>query len=172
MKGLRSLLKSTAGRFVVRYVLLLVALFAVVAWRPVNDHVVDPYTTFVAHESAVVLRTLGEQARVDGQVLSSPRFAVTIYNGCNGLEAILVFVAGVLAFPAPWRARLLGVVVGFVAVQVVNVIRVVSLYYVGVWRPEWFTTAHVLVWQTIVILFAVILWLLWVQRHALAAARG
>lgn len=172
MSDLRSLLGSAAGRFVVRYVLLLVALFAVVAWRPVNDHVVDPYTTFVAHEAAVVLKALGEQVRVDGQVLSSPRFAVTIYNGCNGLEAILVFVAGVLAFPAPWRARLLGVVVGFVAVQVLNVVRVVSLYYVGVWRPEWFTTAHVLVWQTVVILFAVVLWLVWVQRHALAAARG
>ena len=172
MRGLRSPLGSEAGRFAVRYVLLLVALFAVVAWRPVNDHVVDPYTTFVAHEAAVALKALGEQVRVDGQVLSSPRFAVTIYNGCNGLEAILVFVAGVLAFPAPWRARLLGVVGGFVAVQVLNVVRVVSLYYVGVWRPEWFTTAHVLVWQTVVILFAVILWLLWVQRHALAATRG
>jgi len=110
--------------------------------------------------------------RVDGQVLSSPRFAVTIYNGCNGLEAILVFVAGVLAFPASWRARLLGVVLGVVAVQLLNIVRVVSLYYVGVWRPEWFTTAHVLVWQTIVILFAVVLWLFWVQRHALAPARG
>jgi exosortase H (IPTLxxWG-CTERM-specific) len=172
MSELRSPLGSAAARFVVRYVLLLVGLFAVMAWRPVNDHVVDPYTTFVAHEAAVVLKALGEQVRVHGQVLSSPRFAVTIYNGCNGLEAILVFVAGVLAFPAPWRARLLGVVVGFVAVQVLNVVRVVSLYYVGVWRPDWFTTAHVLVWQTVVILFAVVLWLFWVQRHALAAARG
>jgi exosortase H (IPTLxxWG-CTERM-specific) len=171
MSELRSLLGSAAGHFVARYVVLIVALFAVMAWRPVNDHVVDPYTTFVAHEAAVVLRALGEGIRVDGQVLSSPRFAVTIYNGCNGLEAILVFVAGVLAFPAPWRARVLGVVTGFVAVQVLNVVRVVSLYYVGVWRPDWFTTAHVLVWQTVVILFAVILWLFWVQRHALAAAR-
>jgi exosortase H (IPTLxxWG-CTERM-specific) len=172
MSELRSLVGSAAGRFVVRYVVLIVALFALVAWRPVNDHMVNPYTTFVAREAAVVLRALGEVVRVDDQVLSSPRFAVTIYNGCNGLEAILVFVAGVLAFPARWQARLLGIVTGFVAVQVLNVVRIVSLYYVGVWRPDWFTTAHVLVWQTIVILFAVVLWLLWVQRHALAAARG
>jgi exosortase H (IPTLxxWG-CTERM-specific) len=172
MSDLRSLLGSAAGRFVVRYVLLLVALFVVVAWRPVDDHVVGPYTTFVAREAAVVLRLLGEDVRVDGQVLSSPRFAVTIYNGCNGLEAILVFVAGVAAFPAPWRARLLGVGLGVVAVQVLNIVRVVSLYWVGVWRPDWFTTAHVLVWQTVVILFAVLLWLFWVQRYAPAAARG
>lgn len=172
MSRLRPLFGSAAGRFVVRYVLLIAVLFAVLAWRPVDDHVVEPYTTFVAHEAAVVLRALGEGVRVDSQVLSSPRFAVTIYNGCNGLEAILVFVAGVLAFPARWRARLLGIVAGFVAVQVLNVVRIVSLYYVGVWRPEWFTTAHVLIWQTVVILFAVVLWLLWVQRYAPAAARG
>lgn len=143
MSELRSPLGSAAARLVVRYVLLLVGLFAVMAWRPVNDHVVDPYTTFLAREAGVVLKALGEQFRVHGQDLSSPRFAVTIYNGCNGLEAILVFVAGVPAFPASWRARLPGVVVGFVAVQVLNVVRVVSLYYAGVWRPDWFTTAHV-----------------------------
>ena len=172
MKAAKALVASPAGRFVARYVAVLVGLFAVAAWQPVDDRLVDPYTTFVAHESAVALRVLGEDVRVDGQVLSSPRFAVTIYNGCNGLEAILVFVAGVLAFPASWRARLLGVVLGVVAVQLLNIVRVVSLYYVGVWRPEWFTTAHVLVWQTVVILFAVVLWLFWVQRHALAPARG
>ncbi len=172
MKRLTAVLGSPAGRFVLRYVVLLVVLFALVAWQPVDDRVVGPYTTFVARESAVVLRALGEDVRVDGQVLSSPRFAVTIYNGCNGLEAILVFVAGVLAFSAGWRARLLGIALGVVAVQVLNIVRVVSLYYVGVWRPEWFSAAHVLVWQTVVILFAVVLWLFWVQRHALAAARG
>jgi len=172
MGNFRELVATPAARFIVRYVAILSVGFFVLALRPVNDRVVNPYTTFVAHEAKVALNLFGEGATVREQVLSSPRFSVVIYNGCNGLEAILVFVAGVLAFPASWRARLLGVVLGVVAVQLLNIVRVVSLYYVGVWRPAWFTTAHVLVWQTVVILFAVVLWLFWVQRHALAAARG
>lgn len=165
---LRAFLATPAGRFLVRYVVILAAGFAVLAAKPVNDHVVVPYTTFVAHEARVVLNVFGEGARVVGQELRSPRFAVVIYNGCNGLEAMLIFVCGVLAFPTGWRAKAVGVGLGFLAIQVVNVIRVVSLFYVGALKPEWFSTTHVFVWQSVIILFGVLLWLLWVQRYALA----
>lgn len=167
MAGLKAFLKTPAGRFVARYALILSVGFIVLALRPVNDHVVNPYTTFVAYEAKGVLNLLGEHATVHHQVLSSSRFAVQIYNGCNGLEAILVFVSGVLAFPAAWRRKVVGIVLGLLVIQVVNTIRVVSLFYLGVFRPQWFSAAHVFVWQTLIILVGVVLWLLWVQRYAL-----
>lgn len=159
-------LKTPAGRFLGRYALILVLGFAAIALKPVNDRVVNPYTTFVAHEGALFLRLFGEPVTVNQQILSSHRFAVAIYNGCNGLEAILIFACGVLAFPARWHRKLLGLVLGFVGIQLFNVVRIVALYYTGVFKPEWFSTAHVLVWQSLVILFAVSLWVLWVQRYA------
>lgn len=168
MSWLRSFLATPAGRFVGRYVVVLSVGFLVLALRPVNDHVVNPYTTFVAQEAKVVLNLFGEDARVMGQVLTSRRFSVTIFNGCNGLEAILIFVSGVLAFPAPWRRKLLGVVLGFAAIQVFNAVRVVSLFYVGILRPAWFNVSHVFVWQSLVIVFGVVLWLVWVRRYAFA----
>jgi exosortase H (IPTLxxWG-CTERM-specific) len=165
---LKAFLATPAGRFLLRYVIILVVGFAVMAAKPVNDHVVNPYTTFVAHEARVVLNAFGEGASVVGQTLRSPRFSVVIYNGCNGLEAMLIFVCGVLAFPAPWRRKLTGVALGFLAIQIVNVVRVVSLFYIGVFKPEWFSTTHVFVWQSVIILVGVLLWLLWVQRYAMA----
>jgi len=167
----RSFLATPAGRFVARYSVLLVAAFFVLALRPVNDHVVNPYTTFVAHQSKVALNLFGEGATVRGQVLTSPRFSVTIYNGCNGLEAILIFGCGVLAFPARWLRKALGLVLGFLAIQVINIVRVVSLFYVGIFKPSWFAASHIFVWQSLVILFGVLLWLLWVYRYALEPAR-
>ncbi len=171
MQWLRSFLATPAGRFVARYVAVLSAGFLLLALRPVNDHVVNPYTTFVANESALALNLFGEHARVAGQVLTSSRFSVTIFNGCNGLEAILIFVSGVVAFPAPWRRKLLGVLLGFVAIQVFNVIRVVSLFYIGVFEPAWFNVSHVFIWQSLVIVFGVVLWLVWVRRYALVQAK-
>lgn len=166
MSRVRQVLTSPAGRFMVRYAAVLSLGFLLIALRPVNDRLVDPYTTFVAHQARFALNLLGESARVDGQVLSSPRFAVQIYNGCNGLEAILVFVAGVLAFPAPWMRRLVGVVLGVLTIQVVNIIRVVSLFYIGIFKPQWFAVSHVFIWQSLIILVGVVLWLVWVQRYA------
>ena len=168
MNWVRAFLATPAGRFVARYLAVLTVGFLVLALRPVNDHVVNPYTTFVAQESKVVLNLFGEDARVVGQVLTSRRFSVTIFNGCNGLEAILIFVSGVLAFPAPWPRKLLGVALGFVAIQVFNAVRVVCLFYVGILRPQWFNVSHVFVWQSLVIVFGVVLWLVWVRRYAFA----
>ena len=170
MRRGEQIVASPAGRFMLRYAVILAAGFLILALRPVNDHVVNPYTTFVAHEARFALKLLGENAQVDGQVLSSSRFAVQIYNGCNGLEAILVFVAGVLAFPAAWARRLAGVVLGVLAIQVVNTVRVVSLFYIGIFKPQWFAISHVFIWQSLIILVGVVLWLVWVQRYATVAA--
>ncbi|MCX7896033.1 MAG: exosortase H [Thermoanaerobaculum sp.] len=166
---LRAFLKTPAGQFLARYVVILVVGFAIMALKPVNDKIINPYTSFVAEEGAFALRLFGEDARVHNQILSSSRFAVAIYNGCNGLEAILIFGCGVLAFPTPWPRKLLGLLLGFLGIQLFNVVRIVALYYTGVFRPQWFSTAHVLVWQSLVILFAVSLWVLWVQRYAVKA---
>jgi exosortase H (IPTLxxWG-CTERM-specific) len=172
MGKLRDLVATPAARFIVRYAVILGVGFFVLALRPVNDRVVNPYTTFVAHESKVVLNLFGEGATVREQVLSSPRFSVVIYNGCNGLEAILIFASGVLAFPAPWRRKAIGLLLGFLAIQVANILRVVSLFYIGVFRPQWFSAAHVFVWQSVIIVLGVVLWLVWVNRYALAPSRG
>jgi len=170
VSALKAFLATPAGRFILRYVVILSVGFLVLALRPVSQRVVYPYTTFVAHEARIALNLFHEHATVTGQVLSSPRFSVAIYNGCNGLEAILIFVCGVMAFPAPWRGRIIGALVGFLAIQVFNVVRVVSLFYVGIYRPGWFNVSHIFVWQSLVILLAVVLWLGWVNRYARARA--
>jgi len=164
---LRDAISTPSGRFIVLYLVILSVGFFVLALRSVNEHVVNPYTTFVAHEARVVLNLLGENAEVRGQLLTSPRFSVAIYNGCNGLEAILIFVAGVLAFPARWPRKLGGVLLGLLAIQLVNIVRIVSLFYIGVYAPSAFSASHVYVWQSLIIVYAVVLWVVWVRRYAL-----
>ena len=39
--------------------------------------------------------------------------------------------------------------------------RVVSLVYIAHWFPDLFETAHVFVWQSLIIFLTVLLWLLW-----------
>jgi len=154
------------ARFLIVYVVLLGVGFTTVALRPVNDAVVVPYTTFVARMAGVCLGVLGENITLDGCELRSPRFAVTIYNGCNGLITSLIFVSGVLAFPATWRSKLTGVAVGLAAIQGINLVRIVSLFYVGVFLPKLFNESHIFVWQSVVILSGVVLWVLWANWSA------
>ena len=164
--SLKHLWSRPESRFLILFLTLLGAGFTIVALKPVNDTFVVPYTAFVARVSAHVLALFGEKITVQGCQLTSPRFAVTIYNGCNGLITSLIFVAGVLAFPARPLAKLLGVIGGLVAIQVINLVRIVSLFYIGVFLPKYFNQSHIFVWQSIVILSGVALWIAWAYRYA------
>lgn len=151
-------------RFLVLFVLMLGGSFTLVAWSPVNDHVIVPFTAGVAKVSGWVLDLIGQDVAMQGTMVSNSRFAVNIENGCNGVETMLIFGAAVLAFPAPWRSRLIGFALGMVAIQLVNLVRVVALFLTGVYFPKFFDSSHTVVWQTIVILFGVVLWIVWASR--------
>lgn len=150
--------------FLILFVVLLGGSFTLISLNWVNDHVVEPFTGGVARVSGATLDLLGQDVRMQGTIIRGRRFAVNIRNGCNGIEAMLIFLAAVLAFPAPWRARLLGLVLGAMAIQAVNLVRVVALYLTGAYFPSWFDASHTVVWQTVVILFSVLLWIVWANR--------
>ncbi|HVR98662.1 MAG TPA: exosortase H [Thermoanaerobaculia bacterium] len=152
--------------FLVLFVLLLGGSFALISYGWVNDHVIEPFTGLVAKTSGAVLNLLGQDVRMHGTILRGPRFAVNIRNGCNGVEAMLIFLSAVLAFPARWSSRLIGLVLGIVAIQLVNLIRVVALFLTGAYFPRFFDASHTVVWQTVVILFSVLLWIVWARRFA------
>jgi exosortase H (IPTLxxWG-CTERM-specific) len=153
-------------RFLVLFLLVLGVSFTLLAWQPVNDHVVEPFTGLIARTSGLVLNVIGQEVTRTGTVLRSPRFAVNIRNGCNGVEAMVILLAAILAYPAPWRARLAGLAVGALVVQAVNLVRVVALFLTGAYFPRLFDSSHTLVWQSVVILVALLVWLAWAQRLA------
>ncbi|MEO7795878.1 MAG: exosortase H [Thermoanaerobaculia bacterium] len=158
--------------FLIFFVLILGASFTLISWNPVNDRVIEPFTGAIARAGGATLNLLGQGTRMEGTVIRSDRFAVNIRNGCNGVEAMLIYFAAVLAFPATWKSRLLGVGLGFVAIQLVNLVRVVALFLTGVYMPKLFDSSHTVIWQTLVILSGVLLWILWANRFAGTPASG
>ena len=152
------------ARFAVTFVLVLALLFGF-ELTPPGQAIVGPWTNQVAAASAAVVRVFDGSAMAQGKTLYDPKsgFGVTIEAGCNGVEAMLVLLAGILAYPAPWRARLAGLAVGTVAIQALNLVRIVSLFYLGQWNYAWFEWAHLYVWQALIMLDVLIVWLLWVR---------
>ena len=51
-----------------------------------------------------------------------------------------------------------------------NQVRLVSLFFIGRWFPNAFHTAHVLVWQSLIIFFTIVIWLIWTSRVSRAHA--
>jgi exosortase H (IPTLxxWG-CTERM-specific) len=168
LEQIRSLFRRNRREvtFLAIFLSTLAAGFALISWNPVNDHVIEPFTAGIAKVSGATLDLIGQNVRMQGTIIRSPRFAVNIRNGCNGVEAMLIFLAAVLAFPTSWRSRLVGLGLGLVAIQLVNLVRVVSLFLTGAYIPSLFNASHTVVWQTLVILASVLLWIFWANRAA------
>ena len=150
--------------FVVIFGVFLGAGYLLSIYRPVVEHVIVPFTAFISSVSSLLLRLFGSEAHSQGTRLAGQGVSFELRNGCNGVWATIIFVSAVLAFPSPFRARLWGVLFGFCAIFVINLLRVISLFYIVLYYPKLFEGAHIYVWQSVVIGAAVLLWLFWAQR--------
>jgi exosortase H (IPTLxxWG-CTERM-specific) len=144
-----------------------------------QQYFVQPFTGMLAKISGVMIEWTGRDIVTTGVIIRdvSTQFAVEIAAGCNGVEAMILLTAAILAFPAPWRYRLWGILIGFAAIQGLNLVRIVSLFFLGMWNETAFEWAHLYIWQALIMLDALIVLLLWirslprpVKTDALAAA--
>jgi exosortase H (IPTLxxWG-CTERM-specific) len=151
-------------RFFLLFVGLLTALLAAELTPPVQAAFVLPWTEALARVSAALITVFDPSVTVAGKVLQAKGgFAVSIEAGCNGIEAAIVLIAAMLAFPAPWKHRAIGIAAGLAAVQVLNVVRVVSLFYLGQWSFAAFEWAHLYLWQALIMLDVLVVWLVWIR---------
>ena len=152
-------------RFFVTFLLLQAILFGLELTPWAQEYFVVPWTNTLARISTWLVTVFDPNVMAIGKIMRSTTngFAVSIEAGCNGVEATIVLLAAILAFPAPWRSKVIGLVVGVLAVQGLNIVRVISLFYLGQWDREWFEWAHLYIWQALIMLDVLIVWLVWVR---------
>lgn len=160
------------ARFFLTFLALQLTLFGVNMLGVVQQHVVLPWTMLLARMCAGLVTWFDSTTAAAGKVLwnTVTGFGVSIEPGCNGIEACIVLFAAVMAFPSSWRHKLIGLTLGFLAVQGLNVVRVISLFYLGQWNTQVFNFAHEYLWQALIMLDVLIVWLLWIRAGNKAAS--
>jgi exosortase H (IPTLxxWG-CTERM-specific) len=108
----------------------------------------------------------GGKARIEGAILRDPAsgFAVEMRDGCNAVNVTILLWSAVLAFPAPWRLKLLGLLAGSLLIQALNIVRFISLFYIGQYSMTWFDFAHGYLWESLLVLDTLMVFCLWANR--------
>ena len=152
-------------RFFLLFLSIQLSLFGLNMLNWVQQHIVLPWTALLAKICSELVVWFDDTATAQGKVLwnSATGFGVSIEAGCNGIEACIVLFAAIIAFPSSWRHKVVGFFVGFLAIQALNVVRVISLFYLGQWNMAVFNFAHEFLWQALIMLDVLIVWLLWVR---------
>ena len=159
-------------RFFLVFVVILGALFAAELTPPAQAAVVLPWTDALVRISAGLITFFDPHVAAFGKILQSTAngFAISIEAGCNGVEAALILAAAMLAFPASWKQRAIGILAGLVAIQALNIVRVISLFYLGQWNARAFEWAHLYLWQALIMLDVLVVWLVWLRTLRASAS--
>ncbi|MBN1858180.1 archaeosortase/exosortase family protein [Candidatus Bipolaricaulota bacterium] len=156
-------------RLLLRFALflgILAAMSAMVLGLMRNEAAISSLQRAIAGSTSAVLRVLGTDATTVNSTIVSDRFSISVVAACTGLFLAVAFVSAVLAYPAGWRAKLLGLAGGMSVIYAMNVVRLVVLFYVGVFFPQRVEQMHLLVLQSLSIVGVLVLWLIWVERVA------
>lgn len=159
-------------RVVTTFVLLIACFFSLLTYNPIVKRV--DIAWMLAQLSAwlgwVVLRAVGAvvgfAVEIEGTNLISGSFVVDVGPACSGAVPMMIYLAAVFAFPSGMRAKMIGAGMGVGVIHVMNLLRVVALFIVGVFFKEYFHETHVYVAQALVVAIAVATWLFWAGRFA------
>jgi exosortase H (IPTLxxWG-CTERM-specific) len=138
--------------------------FLLLNYVPFHNKVIQPFTAFIAFFSSKILNLLGTWTSVSGTNLSSRDFGINIVDGCNGVFATAILLAGIIAYPSRIKEKFIGILIGIPAIFIINQLRVISLFYLGRSHTTVFEEVHVYVWQPIIIIFAIFVWDFWARN--------
>ena len=152
-------------RFFVVFIVLLVALFSLRISSFGHDYVTEPFTYLLAQASAFLIKLWDKGVTSHGvEIWNAARdFGVGIAPGCDGIEAVIILISAIVAFPSPWKHKIVGIVLGFIAIQSLNLVRIISLFYMGQWNQTMFDWFHLYLWQALIVLDALAVWLVWLR---------
>ncbi|MCB0494203.1 MAG: exosortase family protein XrtF [Cyclobacteriaceae bacterium] len=129
----------------------------------------DVVTHWVSSQSAAIVRTLGWEAQAvpnpDGptiRMVSGDRVILNVFEGCNGLNVIIVFLAFVLAFGGSFKKMLWFIPLGVLVIHSFNLFRILLLYFLASNNSTYFYYFHKYFFTAVIYLAVFFLWWLWI----------
>jgi exosortase/archaeosortase family protein len=148
---------------------ILMALYYGFVLLPFFDRLLYRYLCANAWVTNALLNFLGTPSQVSEITIHSAGHWMNVRRGCDALEPAWFFCAAVISFPGPWGQKISGILVGSAAILVLNLVRLASLYLIGLHYPGFFGPAHLEIWPAAFIVLAVFLfigWTGWAARRA------
>jgi exosortase family protein XrtF len=135
------------------------------------DHDPDTLTHVVTNQTAACLRALGfdVMARDNTQgptvlLETANEIVLSVYEGCNGLNVMIVFIAFMVAFGGPIRKMIWFIPAGLIVIHIFNLGRISLLYFVAQRYEEYFYLFHKYFFTAIIYVVVFLLWFVWVAR--------
>ncbi|HEX3772606.1 MAG TPA: archaeosortase/exosortase family protein [Polyangiaceae bacterium] len=123
------------------------------------------YLSGYAAMAGAVLRIFDPSVHVTGTAIAG-RASLNIVKSCDAMDVYALLAAAILASPARWPRRLFALAIAFGALLLVNVVRIVSLYYVSLHWLSRFELVHETLWPAVIVCVAAASFWTWARLDA------
>jgi len=161
-------------RFILVYLILMGVFFTFIGFKPLQ-RIIDIngiYTNIVVYITSKVIRLVNIPSTAEGSIIKLPSISLDIKFGCNGLEAVMIYSVAVIAFPSTWKKRILGIIAGFLIIQIINIFRIVGLAYAGIHFKKFFYIIHIYIAQGIMIAISLSIFLIYIYNAGVQRKRA
>jgi exosortase H (IPTLxxWG-CTERM-specific) len=124
----------------------------------------DPFLAFNASVTTAIVNLMGARAATDGAMILAGESSFRVIAECTSLIPTGVLVSMIVAWPSTLKQKMTGLGLGITLLFLVNVVRIVSLFYVAKVAPGHLDFAHFYVWGALTVLLIVAIWYHWARR--------
>jgi exosortase family protein XrtF len=132
----------------------------------------DPVTHVVSEQTAVALTVCGwEVTSIDNkrkpttQLIYNNKAILAVYEGCNGINTIIIFVAFIIAFGPLTRTTAWFLPMGIAIIHITNLFRIGLLFFVAEFMPQFMYFTHKYLFTAILYIVIFLLWIVWVKKN-------
>lgn len=131
----------------------------------------DPATVAVTRQSSSLLRWIGEDTYTkpkDGtptvSICKEDRVVVNVFEGCNGINVAIVFVAFMAAFGGNRKKMVWFIPLGLAMIHIANLLRVSGLFWVAEYFEQYFYYVHKYAFTASIYVMVFLLWWIWIEK--------
>ncbi len=96
-------------------------------------------------------------------VSNSQRIVLSVFEGCNGINVMIVFLAFLIAFRGSFKLTAKFMLVGIFSIYCLNLLRVAGLYFVELYFQQYMYFFHKYFFTGILYCLVFTLWYVWTK---------
>jgi exosortase family protein XrtF len=132
----------------------------------------DPVTVAVTQHSTFILDLLGYEvntivhhSKPAQRILLDERPVLSVFEGCNGINVWIIFVAFTIAFSKFSRKVVIFILAGTAVIYLINQARIIFLFFISLAYPETLYFFHKYFFTAGIYLVVFAMWYYWIKVY-------
>lgn len=131
----------------------------------------DVMTQWVTEQTATIIDTYIDEISTGPKqdlksifIYKGSTAILSVYEGCNGLNVMVIFVSFLIAFGKIGKRMLWFIPLGIVVIHIFNLLRIILLFHVTISMPDFLYFSHKYLFTAFIYIAVFGMWALWIMK--------